>query len=32
MQKYKTIEDKVKVILTSQTDTRDDDMKFDLCV
>ena len=32
MQKYKTIEDKVKVILTSQTDTRDDDMKFYLCV
>lgn len=32
MQKLKTIEDKVKAILTSQTDTRDDDMKLYLCV
>ncbi|MDD3222207.1 MAG: hypothetical protein PHG07_07455 [Lachnospiraceae bacterium] len=32
MLKLKTIEDKVKAVLTSQTDTRDDDMKLYLCV
>lgn len=32
MQKLKTIEDKVKAILTSQTETREDDMKLYLYV
>lgn len=32
MQKLKTIEDKVKSILISQTETRDNDMKLYLCV
>lgn len=32
MLKLKTIEDKVKAVLTSQTNTRDDDMKLYLCV